>query len=183
MPINLHSYGHDGNLFLQELKSVDLAIQQLEILVNESESNQASEREPFSAVRADLEKIWSLKKEVEYLEASLKSKASLLQKSLTVKPVMSKLCHGCRLDPIWEQDLTLGNFNYHHIKIMLSQFHVIRICYFIAHSLLLINPGFCGMVKFHLESKCFKMIQVSIAGARQQAKEQSIERGCGIGGT
>lgn len=78
-------------MFLQELKSVELAIQQLEILVNESESNGASEREPLSAVRADLEKIWSLKKEVECLEASLKSKASLLQKSLTVKPVISEL--------------------------------------------------------------------------------------------
>ena len=136
LPINCHSYGHDGNLFLQELQSVELAIQQLEILVNESEANQASEREPFSAVRADLEKIWSLKKEVEYLEASLKSKASLLQKSLTLKPVMSELCHGCFLNPIWEQDLTLGNFNYHHIKTMLSQFHVIRICY-------LLHTHFC----------------------------------------
>lgn len=103
LPINCHSYGHDGNLFLQELQSVEIAIQQLEALVNESEANQASEREPFSAVRADLEKIWSLKKEVEYLEASLKSKASLLQKSLTLKPVMSELCHGWFLDPIWNR--------------------------------------------------------------------------------
>ena len=58
---------------LQELQSVDIALAKLELLVKESEDAglAASER-----LRADLDKIRSLKQDVEILKASLKSKTS-----------------------------------------------------------------------------------------------------------
>lgn len=58
---------------LQELQSVDIAFAKLELLVKESEDAglAGSER-----LRADLDKIRSLKQDVEVLKASLKSKAS-----------------------------------------------------------------------------------------------------------
>jgi hypothetical protein len=59
--------------FLQELQSVDISLAKLELLVKESEDAgfAGSER-----LRADLDKIRSLKQDVEVLKASLKSKAS-----------------------------------------------------------------------------------------------------------
>lgn len=58
---------------LQELQSVEIALAKLELLVKESEDAglPGSER-----LRADLDKIRSLKQDVEVLKASLKYKAS-----------------------------------------------------------------------------------------------------------
>lgn len=78
-------------LLPQELQSVELAMEKLELLVKESESSSvASGRERLSAAAADLEKIRLLKKEVEVLEASLKSKAGLMEKSLSSQLVGAK---------------------------------------------------------------------------------------------
>ncbi|CAK9873735.1 unnamed protein product [Sphagnum jensenii] len=61
-----------------ELQSVEFAMKKLESLVKESEtSGVACGREKLSAACSDLEKIRSLKREVEALEAALKSKAGL----------------------------------------------------------------------------------------------------------
>lgn len=59
---------------LQELPSVDIALAKLELLVKESEDAglAGSER-----LRADLDKIRSLKQDVEVLKTSLKSKTSV----------------------------------------------------------------------------------------------------------
>jgi hypothetical protein len=68
-------------VLLQELQSVEFAMKKLESLVKESEtSGVACGREKLSAARSDLEKIRSLKREVEALEAALKSKAGLKER-------------------------------------------------------------------------------------------------------
>jgi hypothetical protein len=68
-------------VLLQELQSVEFAMKKLESLVKESEtSGVACGREKLSAACSDLEKIRSLKREVEALEAALKSKAGLKER-------------------------------------------------------------------------------------------------------
>ncbi|CAM6027488.1 unnamed protein product [Sphagnum balticum] len=68
-------------LFDKELQSVEFAMKKLESLVKESEtSGVACGREKLSAACSDLEKIRSLKREVEALEAALKSKAGLKER-------------------------------------------------------------------------------------------------------
>ncbi|CAK9200674.1 unnamed protein product [Sphagnum troendelagicum] len=68
-------------LFDKELQSVECAMMKLEFLVKESEaSSVACGREKLSAACSDLEKIRSLKREVEALESSLKFKAGLKEK-------------------------------------------------------------------------------------------------------
>lgn len=58
---------------LQELQSVEIALAKLELLVKESED---SGQPGSDRLRADLDKIRSLKQDVEVLKASLKYKAS-----------------------------------------------------------------------------------------------------------
>jgi hypothetical protein len=75
-------------LFDKELQSVECAMKKLEFLVKESEaSSVACGREKLSAACSDLEKIRSLKREVEALESSLKFKAGLKEKLVLKKQV------------------------------------------------------------------------------------------------
>ncbi|CAM6050274.1 unnamed protein product [Sphagnum compactum] len=82
-------------LFDKELQSVEFAMKKLESLVKESEtSGVACGREKLSAACSDLEKIRSLKREVEALEAALKSKAGLKER-LVLKQQVRCSC-GCK---------------------------------------------------------------------------------------
>jgi hypothetical protein len=73
---------------LQELQSVECAMKKLESLVKESEASSVPcGREKLSAACSDLEKIRSLKREVEALESSLKFKAGLKEKLVLKKQV------------------------------------------------------------------------------------------------
>ncbi|CAM6031588.1 unnamed protein product [Sphagnum compactum] len=82
-------------LFDKELQSVEFAMRKLESLVKESEtSGVACGREKLSAACSDLEKIRSLKREVEALEAALKSKAGLKER-LVLKQQVRCSC-GCK---------------------------------------------------------------------------------------
>ncbi|CAM6050673.1 unnamed protein product [Sphagnum compactum] len=86
--VGLQEMEHQLKLFDKELQSVECAMKKLESLVKESEaSSVACGREKLSAACSDLEKIRSLKREVEALESSLKFKAGLKEKLVLKKQV------------------------------------------------------------------------------------------------
>ncbi|KAG0557311.1 hypothetical protein KC19_11G119200 [Ceratodon purpureus] len=91
----------------KELQSVDIAFAKLELLVKESEDAglAGSER-----LRADLDKIRSLKQDVEVLKASLKSKASAREMRILELQADQEMVSSSRIEPqsINMQDRSLG---------------------------------------------------------------------------
>ncbi|KAH9542515.1 hypothetical protein CY35_13G011400 [Sphagnum magellanicum] len=86
--VGLQEMERQLKLFDKELQSVECAMKKLESLVKESEASSVPcGKEKLSAACSDLEKIRSLKREVEALESSLKFKAGLKEKLVLKKQV------------------------------------------------------------------------------------------------